>query len=147
MPQEPNTMVVDASVVLKWQLNDEECTVQAAALRDDFFIHGTISIMAPKLLTYEIANGIVMAARRKRIVTEKALEAISNLLSFGIDYRDVETIEITGLAIRYNLTAYDAAYLALAEKENCDLWTGDKTLYQVLKGRAPRVNWIGDYGS
>ena len=41
--------------------------------------------------------------------------------------------------------AYDAAYLALAEAEKCDLWTGDKAFYQAVKGELPWVKWIGDY--
>jgi tetratricopeptide (TPR) repeat protein len=45
----------------------------------------------------------------------------------------------------YKVAAYDAAYLALAEVEKCDLWTGDRAFYQAVKGESPRVKWIGDY--
>ena len=37
MPQESKLAVVDASVVLKWQLDDEEYIPQATALRNDFY--------------------------------------------------------------------------------------------------------------
>ena len=37
MEQELGLVVADASVVLKWQLDDEDCIPQATALRDDFY--------------------------------------------------------------------------------------------------------------
>jgi len=40
MSPEPILLVVDASVVLKWQLDDEEYILQATALRDDFYALG-----------------------------------------------------------------------------------------------------------
>ena len=42
MPQEPRLVGVDASVVLKWQLDDEEYIPQATALRNDFYALGAI---------------------------------------------------------------------------------------------------------
>jgi predicted nucleic acid-binding protein len=43
--------------------------------------------------------------------------------------------------------AYDAAYLALAEHEGIPFVTGDKQLYNAVKGRLPWVRWVGDYRS
>lgn len=145
MPQDPRTIVVDASVVLKWQLNDEECVKQATALRDDFYLRGDIVLIAPHLLIYEVANGIATATRHKRIVRDKAIEAMNNLMSLGVELREMESISILDLALKYHLAAYDAAYLALAESEDCGLLTGDKVFYQAMIGRSPRVKWIGDY--
>lgn len=146
MPAESNLAVVDASVAFKWQFNEEECSNQAIALRDNFYFKRVIYLIAPQLFIYEITNGIVMATRRQRIPANMALQAVNNILSFNIEFRAVEPSSILSLALKHNLTAYDAAYLALAEKENCDLWTGDKALYQTMKGKTPRVRWIGDYG-
>ena len=45
--------VVDASVAIKWQMNDEECVVESRALRDDYFTERVaINLMAPKLMEY-----------------------------------------------------------------------------------------------
>ena len=49
------------------------------------------------------------------------------------------------LSFKHKLAAYDAAYLALAEDENCDLWTGDRAFYQAVRRETPRLKWIGDY--
>jgi predicted nucleic acid-binding protein len=147
MPEEPKLAVIDASVLLKWQFNDEEYAIQAESLRDDFYIKRKVKLIAPQLLTYEIVNGITTAARHKRINTEIALEALNNLLSFGVETRVMEASTILKLSLKYNVTAYDAAYLALAENESCSLWTADKAFYQAMKRYSSRVRWIGEYGA
>ncbi len=145
MSPEPILLVVDASVVLKWQLDDEEYIRQATALRDDFYALGVIRAIAPHLLIYEVTNGIVTAIRRKRLASDKAMEAMTNLLELGVELKQVEPERVLELALAYNLSAYDAAYLALAEREGCELWTGDRPFYQAVKGELPQVKWIGDY--
>jgi len=145
MSPEPILLVVDASVVLKWQLDDEESILQATALRDDFYALGAIRAIAPHLLIYEVINGIVTATRRKRLASDKAMEAMTNLLQLGVELKQVEPERVLELALAHSLSAYDAAYLALAEREGCDLWTGDRLFYQAVKGELPQVKWIGDY--
>jgi len=56
---------------------------------------------------------------------------------------DLKPLRILEAALRYNLAAYDAAYLVLAEVEKCHLWTGDRALYQAVKGKTPagKVDW------
>ena len=145
MPQKPGLAVVDASVVLKWQLDDEEYIPQATALRNDFYALGAIKAIAPHLLAYEVINGIITATRRKRLVSDKALEVLDNLMELGVELREVEPERVLESALEHNLAAYDAAYLALAESEGCELWTGDRSFYQAVKGELPQVKWIADY--
>jgi len=145
MAQEPGLIVADASVVLKWQLDDEDCVPQATALRDDFFVRGAVNVIAPHLLVYEVVNGIATAARQRRVAPDKAVEALSNLMALGVELREVEPSRVLEAALRYNLAAYDAAYLVLAEAEHCELWTGDRGFYQSMKGESAWVKWIGDY--
>jgi len=147
MPQEPGLVVVDASVVLKWQLDDEEYIPQATALRNDFYAQGAIKAIAPHLLIYEVVNGVLTATRRKRLDSYKALHVLDNLMKLRVELREVEPGRVLELAMEHNLAAYDAAYLVLAESEGCELWTGDRPFYQAVKGELPRVKWIGDYVS
>jgi len=102
-------------------------------------------VIAPHLLLCEVAGGIATAARRRRIAPDKAIEALSNLLVLGVELREIEPLRVLEVALRYSLAAYDAAYLALAEAEKCDLWTGDRAFYQAVREELTRVKWIGDY--
>ena len=142
---ESELAVVDASVVLKWQFDDEDCVSQAIALRDDYYVRGAVRVIAPQLLMYEVVNGVATATRRKRLSLDMAFQAVENLVALGIDLMEVEPLKILKVALQYDLAAYDAAYLALAEAESCDLWTGDRTFYQAVKDESHQVRWIGDY--
>lgn len=138
-------MVVDASVALKWQLNDEEHVSQAISLRNDFYIRGVFKVIAPQLLLYEMVNGIAVAVRRRRLDAETAVTALGNLLPLGVELRAVAPMTGLGLPLRYGLASYDAAYLVLAESEGYDLWTADRTFYNAVKDKSSRIRWIGEY--
>ncbi len=137
--------VIDASVAIKWQLDDKKCIYQARKLRGDFYYLNDIRLIAPGLFIFEFINGIVSAVRRNRLDYNKATEAVSNVMLLEIETEELEPETITNLAFKYKISAYDAAYLALAQTEQCDLWTGDRAFYQAVSADAPQVKWIGDY--
>jgi predicted nucleic acid-binding protein len=43
------------------------------------------------------------------------------------------------------ISGYDAAYIALAEALETELWTGDRKLFEKVRDRTESVRWIGDY--
>jgi len=143
--QQSTIAVIDASVVFKWHFDDEDCIPQALVMRDDYYFRRVLKALAPQLLTYEMVNGIAVAAKRKRVATDRANEIVSNIQTFGIELIQMQPLRILETALKYDIAAYDAAYLALAEDEECNLWTGDRVLYLAVKGKSPRVKWIGDY--
>ena len=141
----PSPVVVDASVVLKWQLEDEEAVPQALALRDDFLLHGRVSLVAPSLLAYELANGVLTATRCGRLSRNLAEEALRLLLAAGIRMLPVDPLQVFALALRWRVSAYDGAYLTLAERLDSKVWTGDRAFYTACRKKGSRVRWIGDY--
>jgi predicted nucleic acid-binding protein len=140
------TAVLDASVALKWQFDDEEATRAATVLLEDF-IEGRIELITPTLFPYEIISAIHVAINRQRIREADGYRAINYITSLGIELRNFgDLIEPTFRTARqYGLSPYDCAYIALAERENCDFITGDKKLFKVIKNHIPWIKWIGDY--
>ena len=138
-------VVTDASVALKWGLDDEEHVAQAVALRDDWVLYKKYLLVAPSLFYYEVINGLRTAVLRGRITQELGAEILKNILGIGVLLVDPEAEHIYRLACGYGIAAYDAAYLALAEALDSPLWTGDKPFYRAVHGKASRVRWIGDY--
>jgi len=141
----PRPTVVDASVMLKWQLDDEEAVAPALALRDDFLLHGRVGLAAPFLLIFELTNGLLTATRRGRLSRDQAEEGLALLLGAGVRLMAVDAARVFSLSLRWKLTAYDGAYLSLAEKLDGQVWTGDRAFYTACRGKGSRVRWIGDY--
>lgn len=88
--------------------------------------------LAPELLTYELAN--VAVNKLKRGQTEAAVRAsLAGLAALDVELHAVEASLAFGLAARYGLTAYDAAYLALAGQLRCPLITFDTRLADAAR--------------
>jgi predicted nucleic acid-binding protein len=142
---EPPPLVVDASVALKWALNDEEAVDQAVALRDDG-LRGFFRMVAPGLWSYEVANGLFVAARRKRLTFAEGARALPSLHALGVQFAEPEPGDAFAFAHKYGIAVYDAAYLALAARLEAELWTGDRKLYETTAAaNVPWVRWIADY--
>jgi predicted nucleic acid-binding protein len=117
--------VADASVVCSWILPDERHPIADAA----FARLQTSEAIAPQLLWYEVRNVLMVAYRHQRISFDLVLEGLAKLRKLNISTVAVEDDGvILDLATRYQLSAYDAAYLALSLEENLELATLDKQL-------------------
>jgi predicted nucleic acid-binding protein len=140
--------VLDATVALKWQFEDEEATSAAMALLEDF-VEDKIELITPTLFPYEILSAITVAINRKRIGEEAGYRAMNYITSLGIELRNFHHLIGTAfyMARQYGLSSYDCAYMALAEKEKCDFFTGDKKLFNSIRNHLPWIKWIGDYRS
>lgn len=53
--------------------------------------------------------------------------------------------ETLAIAHRLGVNGNDAAYVALAERLDAELWTADHPLFAAAGASLPRVRWIGDY--
>jgi predicted nucleic acid-binding protein len=142
------TAVLDASVALKWQFENEEATGPATTLLKDF-VEGKIELITPTLFPYEIISAINVAINRKRIKEEAGYRAMNYITSMGIELRSFDDlVEPTfRMARQYGLSPYDCAYMALAEEEKSDFYTGDVRLFNAIKNQFSWVKWIGDYPS
>ncbi len=138
-------VVIDASVALKWQLDDERDSGQALKLRDDILVTGRITAYAPSLYFYELTNGIVSAIRRRRLERTQGEEALRNLFSIEVILRTPSVERTFAIATDYGLSAYDSSYIALAETLEAELWTADRQLFDAVDGREQSVRWLGDY--
>ena len=138
--------VIDASVALKWQFEDEDASGPATLLLNDF-VEGKIELITITLFSYEILSAINVAISRKRISEAVGKKALNYLATLGIEERSFEGLfdQTFKMARKYNLSTYDCAYIALAERERCDLYTGDRKLFHVAEMNLPLVKWIGNY--
>jgi len=141
-------VVVDASLAVKWVISEPDSDA-AVALLNEWASAGK-EVIAPALFTYEATNVIYRRVVQKLLTYEEAVQLLTDLFAIDIsfDSSDYEGMgsEAIALAHRFHLPAvYDAHYLALAIRENCEYWTADAKLWNAVKGKLDRVRWIGDY--
>lgn len=122
-------LVIDSSIALAIGLDDEDSPVVERLLGslgvdDRFWI--------PPLFWSEVANGLEMARRRGRLSEARTTETLN-----AIDRLPLMTDWLLGvratqshrrMAAQYDLTAYDACYLELAERRVLGLATLDAQL-------------------
>lgn len=130
--------VVDASVVVKWFVVEAD-SGDARRLRDDF-LAGIVDVRAPSLLPFEVLNALRFhptfpQARLRDAGLALDRAGIATVPLFG-DYLG-RTIE---LATREGITIYDASYAALAEIENCPLYTSDDRILGIRRDGFRAVN-------
>lgn len=139
-------VVIDASLAVKWAI-PEPHTEQAFALVEHWANEG-VQLIAPCLILAEVNNAIYKRIRRHEMDLKTGEQALQTILEFGIEIREEVGLPERALRLAYALgmaTTYDAHYLALAEKSGCDLWTGDRKLYNSTKDKFPWVNWVGEF--
>ena len=138
--------VIDSSVALKQQLRDEDNTIEADILLNDY-AQGKIRLIVPSLFEYEVSNVLRTAVMKGRITETFAYAALSNLnnlLLAKYEFSSIQQIAMN-IAFKYQRSVYDSAYLALAQSEGISFVTGDRRLYNAVSHALPWVIWIGDY--
>lgn len=116
-------IVVDASALLEVLLR----TPAAKAVEDRLFApHQTLH--APHLLDVEVAQVIRRYSANGDIDSERGRIALTDLADLSLRRYQHDFLLPRIWALRHNLTAYDAAYVALAEALETPLLTRDKRL-------------------
>ena len=138
-------MIIDASVVLSAFFPDEAQSQAQAVIRE--YVAGRLPLKAPALLPYELSNAVWQAERRERISRLQADDLIQVFTGLEIEIVHQEWGEMLPMARRFNRSAYDAAYLALAEQTGEPLITGDERLYNAIRGEFKPLLWIGDFSA
>jgi predicted nucleic acid-binding protein len=131
-----NTFVVDASVALKWHLNDDDDDEAAQLLLEDL-TSGAVRAYAPEHLPWEAAHSLRNAARRGRMTFDQGRAALETFLEFPITYVPGERLLIASYdyAGWFGCSLYDAAYVAPADSLACPMVYADRRLQSSLAGR------------
>ncbi|MCA8972311.1 MAG: type II toxin-antitoxin system VapC family toxin [Planctomycetes bacterium] len=122
-------LVVDASVALDWVFDSERTPYGQEALSHVIDAGAAV----PALWPVEVANGLLSGLRRRRITEPEMAEAVSMLASLPIEIvattASLATMPpLLEQGARFGLSAYDASYLLLAQREGLPLATNDARL-------------------
>lgn len=131
--------VIDASVVAKWLLPDEE-DLTADAVKEDF-AKRIIAISVPAFIFYEINNLLKSAVLSGRINAKDATRLYGNFLDFEFSVYWSRQLLKAALekALEFNISSYDASYVALAEYLQVPFYTADAKLVKKVSGKLVRL--------
>lgn len=126
-----SAFVLDASTTLAWTFEDEGGEGPMDALEA---LSGLQAIV-PAMWAYETANALAVGQRRGRL-SEAARTRFTTLLAalpIVQDEREPDVGRLVDAAVRHDVSAYDAAYLMLAQDLGIPLATGDGRLRRAAQ--------------
>ena len=131
--------VLDTSVAIKTVISEAD-SAKAIQLRDDYnnAIH---DLIAPDLFPTEVCNVLMMAERTGKI---QAGEAAAFFAEYSLDlpalYDALPLLpRALEIAQQFRQSVYDCLYVALAEREGCELVTADDKLIRAVQPTMPFV--------
>jgi predicted nucleic acid-binding protein len=133
-------LVLDCSVTVPWYVDDEKTMftdgLLAQVQRGECWV--------PGLWRLEFANVLLIAQRRRRIAATRRKQILEQAcrLPLRVDFHIPTLQAISEIAERYQLTAYDAAYVELAQRRGLALATLDEDL--VRAARAAKLSLATD---
>lgn len=131
------TLVVDASVAVKWYLDEPHSDAARAILASDEML------VAPDLIVAEVGNAAWLRLNKGHIAPEHAKALLAELPSAFIALVPASGLALRALAIAVELQhpVYDALYLATCERWNAPLVTADARLIARCAG-SPWANQV-----
>ncbi|MFN0055760.1 MAG: type II toxin-antitoxin system VapC family toxin [Planctomycetales bacterium] len=124
--------VLDASIAIKWFLPEPDSD-QAVSLRDAF--HNQIhELIAPDTLPVEVAHALTRAERKNILSQGAALGKVADLLSTGPVLHPYLPLlsRAVELSSQVRIGVFDCCYIALAEREQCQVVTDDQRMLTLF---------------
>lgn len=134
-------IVVDACVAIKWFIEEED-TPKAVCIQRKL-LEGELTVIVPDLLFYEVINILKLKAVAELDEVVSALRILFEL-NLRVVPANREHLELAiYLSDKFNITIYDAIYVAIANDFNCPLITADKEL--IKKVKLPVLKHLNEY--
>ena len=138
-------VVVDASLAVKWLVDEEDSDKAHAALES--WVALDITRIAPYLMPYEVANALHRRVARGELSIADSARMMKRLLGSRLELHHSPGLHARALELASQLNqgaVYDAHYLALAEEFGCDLWTADVRFHKAASQGVNNVRCLGD---
>ena len=125
--------ILDASVVVKWFARKNEEHLDKALALFNLVVDRKITLLAPELLVYELSNAFW---KGKNFNSHQLNEAMKAFYALSVELFSANMILLQKthqIAVDYNITVYDAVYVALAELKKCSLITANPKCFKRVK--------------
>src|SRR5581483_5000537 len=131
--------VLDSSTAVKWVL-PELPSDEAIRIRDGFR-NGAHELLEPDIYTGEVAHALTRPECKRVIRTGESLFLLNDVLRTCPDLHESQPLLFRACEISsQNRTGFfDCHYVALAEREACELLTADDTVLKNLQAQFPFI--------
>ena len=126
-------IVLDASAAIDWLLQ-----TPAGRRIENRIYSRSETLQSPELLDHEVTQVLRRLVRQGFIPAQRANQAVSDLVDLRISRYQHLVLLPRIWQLRHNFSAYDAAYIGLAETLRAPLVTRDARLASV-SGHAARI--------
>jgi len=134
-------LVVDASVAVKWLVDEIDHTSARAIL-----VAGD-ELVAPEFVLAEVGNVLWKKLRRGEVSEPQAIAGLSALPRFYDRLIPTQPIIMRALALATELQhpVYDCLYLACAESEGAGVVTADARFAQAARKKSPKTLSLSEW--
>jgi len=136
MGESSKRYVLDTSVIVKWFVTEEDSDKAESFLND--LIDEKIEVVIPISLFYELAN-VLWVRRLQGLSQAGALSILKDFRRLNLEVVSSPKLveEAQAFAYRYNISIYDAVFMALSESRACEFITADEKLYRKVS-----LSWV-----
>ena len=144
----PDACVLDASVLVKLFLPEEHAAIATALVRG-VSDEGASARAIPDLALLECGNVFWKRVRRGHLPADFAAESLADLLALPLVVWPTRELaeRALQLALPFDVSMYDAAYLALADTLDIPLVTADQAMARKVgeRGYGADVRLLSDF--
>lgn len=132
-------IILDSSVAFKTLVPEKESD-KATKLLDEYR-QGIHELLAPDILPVEVGHALTRAERQGRVSPTNGYALWSGLMADCIPLVPYLLLmpRAYALSSQTRIGVYDCLYVALAEREGCELVTADQRLVNTFQGQFPVI--------
>lgn len=119
-------VVIDASFLLSFLVPSEKDSFVEEIF--ELYKLGKVDFVSTYLLPFEVLNGLRSNVLKSKIKKDKIRKLARSFLALDIEFLEVNKEKTLNLAIKEDLSVYDAGYLWLARELKIPLLTLDKDI-------------------
>ena len=122
-------VVVDANLIVVIMANDPRASVVESQIQT--WLNQGVGLHAPQLLPYEVANSMTRVISSGALPAERLTAEWELISRLPVTYHPMDILgpQVVQIALQLQRSsAYDAAYIALAQELDAELWTLDGPL-------------------
>ena len=96
-------------------------------------------LVAPEVLPFEVGNALTAMVKKRALDPNEVISAWNAVQTIPVELRRIDIQAALGLAVRFNIYAYDAYFIECALNLRCPMLTLDHRMKMVARDVGIRI--------